>query len=51
MELDFIRKKVYMTTQASSFIDHRPHLLPQFITDTQINFVSAYEFGSYSLED
>ena len=51
MELDHIRKKVYLTTLSSTYIESQPHLLPTWTADNRINFLSAHEFASYSLEE
>lgn len=51
MEQDYFRKKVYMNTLSSTLIRHEPTLLPQWVSESQINYLSAYEFSSYNVEE
>lgn len=51
MENNQYRKKVYMQTLSSSFINHIRDLIPKWNTDNTLIFASAYEFKSYNIED
>lgn len=51
MEHDYFRKKVFMNTLSSTLIRHNPVLLPQWVSESQINYLSAYEFTSYNIEE
>jgi hypothetical protein len=42
MEFEQVRKKVNMSTLASTLIEVKPSLLPQWISDSHLNFASAY---------
>jgi hypothetical protein len=50
MENDQIRKKVYMQTHRSSLINPRSTLTPQWLSENQLGFASAYEFCTYNAE-
>lgn len=49
MENDQFRKKVYMQTHSSTLINPKPSLLPEWVSENQINFTSSYEFSSYNI--
>lgn len=50
MENDQIRKRVYMQSHRSSLISPRRTLLPQWTSESQLSFTSAYEFCTYNVE-
>ena len=51
MEIDNFRKKAYLQTLYSSYIEHKPTLLPQWISELEFAYISAYEFACYNLEE
>lgn len=51
MEHEYFRKKVYMNAISSTLIHYEANLQPQWVSENQINYVSAYDFASYNIEE